>query len=183
MTSPETAKYIQRFAAALKALPEREQNEAIAEIQSHIEDAVGAGEPEAEVLRRLGPATLLAQSFVGTHAASHHVGSLMTMVQAIGFYFTTGLTSMIVVPVLGTMAGGFLFSGALAIIAGFLRFFGADWVNMMVWDGVSVPRSFSILFGGGIGAIIALIGWGCWVLLKRYLSFVSRQYRARALAR
>ncbi|PGA72858.1 hypothetical protein [Bacillus pseudomycoides] len=93
------------------------------------------------------------------------------------FYCTTGLLSVIVVPVLATIAYGFGFCTVLIFIAGIIRSLGATWVQMDIGPGLSIPQEWSMVLALGIGGIVGSIAYFSWKYLHIYLNFLSRSYR------
>ncbi|SDY56569.1 hypothetical protein [Bacillus sp. 166amftsu] len=93
------------------------------------------------------------------------------------FYCTTGLLSVIVVPVLATIAYGFGFCTVLILIAGIIRSFGATWVQIDIGPGLSIPQEWSMVGALIIGGIVGSIAYVSWKYLRIYLNFLSRSYR------
>ncbi|HEK9101869.1 hypothetical protein KFD70_11230 [Bacillus pfraonensis] len=93
------------------------------------------------------------------------------------FYCTTGLLSVIVVPVLATIAYGFGFCTVLILIAGIIRSFGVTWVQMDMGPGLSIPQEWSMVYALIIGGIVGSIAYFSWKYLRIYLNFLSRNYR------
>lgn len=96
----------------------------------------------------------------------------------VGFYCTTGLLSVMVIPVLATVAYGFGFCTVLIFLAGILRTFGATWVNMNIGPDMEIPQEYSMLFSLVVGGIVGGIAYFSWKGLKNYLAFLSERYRS-----
>ncbi|TMV50131.1 DUF1700 domain-containing protein [Paenibacillus mesophilus] len=176
--SPLTRAYLEQLEHHLRKLPEEERLDAVREIESHIIEALSNGQREGDVLTKLGDPKKLAKAFRNEHyllrGSKRSFGEVLAM---IGFYCTTGLLSVMVVPVLATIAYGFGFCTILILLAGVIRTFGVSWINMDVAPGVSVPYEWSMVFSLVVGGIVGSIAYISRKYLRKYLSFLSEQYR------
>ncbi|KEQ27767.1 hypothetical protein ET33_13920 [Paenibacillus tyrfis] len=94
-----------------------------------------------------------------------------------GFYCSTGLLSIMVIPVLATIAYGFGFCSVLIFIAGLIRTFGVTWIQMNLGPGIEVPTEWSMLYSTIIGGIIGGIAYLSWRGLRTYMNFLSASYK------
>jgi uncharacterized membrane protein len=174
--SPLGKAYLDKLNACLHRLPEEERIDAVREIESHITEGILGGQPEAAILARLGDPRKLAKAYRSEYLSQNISISYKHTFGLIGFYCTTGLLSVMVVPVLATIAYGFGFCAVLILLASFIRTFGVTWINMNIGSYV-VPTPLSMLYGIVVGGIVGGIAFVCWKALKRYLSYVSVRHR------
>ncbi|MCJ8013711.1 DUF1700 domain-containing protein [Paenibacillus sp. KQZ6P-2] len=178
MISAYGRSYLEKLNHYLEKLPDAERMDAVMEIESHIAEGIANGQPEAVILSRLGDPRKLARAYRSEHMAGHmSVRSIKDVLTMVGFYCTTGLLSVMVIPVLATVAYGFGFCAVMIFIAGILRTFGASWVNMTIAPGVEIPSEYSMVFAAVVSAIVGGIAYFSWVGLKKYLAFLSERYR------
>jgi uncharacterized membrane protein len=177
--SPLARAYLEKLENELRKLPEEERLDAVREIESHIAEALRNGQSESDVLAKLGDPRKLARAYRNEHfmqmGSGRNFGDVLRM---IGFYCTTGLLSVMVVPVLATIAYGFGFCAALILLAGIVRTFGVTWINMDIAPGVSVPTEWSMVYALVVGGIVGAIAYFSRKYLRKYLSFLSEQYRS-----
>lgn len=173
--SPLGKAYLDKLSASLKRLPEAERLDAVREIESHIAEGTLGGQPEAAILARLGDPRKLAKAYYSEYLSQGPSLSFKRVFGLIGFYCTTGLLSVMLVPVLATIAYGFGFCAILVLLASFLRTFGVTWISMEIGDYI-VPTQLSLIYGLAVGGVIGGIAFGSWKLLKKYLTFVSDRY-------
>ncbi len=170
--------YLEKLNHYLEKLPDVERLDAVMEIESHIAEGIANGQPEAVILSRLGDPRKLAKAYRSEHMGGVvQTKSFKGILKMIGFYCSTGLLSIMVIPVLATVAYGFGFCTILILLAGILRTFGASWIDMSLWPGMEVPANYSMVFAIVVAAIIGGIAWFSWKGLKKYLAFLSEQYR------
>ncbi|MWV42866.1 DUF1700 domain-containing protein [Paenibacillus sp. HJL G12] len=178
MISSHGRSYLEKLNRYLEKLPDTERQDAVMEIESHIAEGIANGQPEAVILSRLGDPRRLAKAYRSEHMAERmSVKSFKDLLTMIGFYCTTGLLSIMVIPVLATVAYGFGFCTILIVLAGILRTFGMTWINMNIGPGMEVPANYSLLFSAVVGAIVGGIAYFSWIGLKKYLAFLSARYR------
>jgi len=170
--------YLDKLNRYLEKLPEHERMDAVMEIESHIAEGIANGVPEAVILSRLGDPRKLAKAY-----RSERMNGLMGaksfkgVLSIIGFYCTAGLLSVMIVPVLATVAYGFGLCTILIVIAGILRTLGASWINMSIGPGMEIATEYSMIYALVVGAIIGGIAFASWIGLKKYLAFLSERYR------
>lgn len=174
--------YLDKLYEGLKKMPESERLDAVREIESHISDAVSNGQPEAAVIARLGDPRKLAKAYYSEYITQGPPLSIRNAFGAIAFYCTTGLLSIMIVPVLATVAYGFGLCTVLLLLGSFARTLGFSWISMQIGDYV-VPTQWSFVVGLAMGAIIGGIAFGSWKLLKLYLAFHANRYRSMLQAR
>jgi uncharacterized membrane protein len=178
--SPKGKNYLDTFFQHLNKLPEDERRDAVLEIESHIMDGVLNGQSEDEILIKLGDPRKLAKAYRSEYIMQRKtIRSIRDVFAILGFYCTTGLLSVIVVPILATIAYGFGFCTILIFIAGILRTFGIGdtWINMDIGPNTSVPTEWSMVYALIVGGIIGSIAYISLKYLKVYINFLSASYR------
>ncbi len=175
----EVARYLQAFGRGLRRLPEQERQDAIREIESHVEDGLAAGASADEVLRRLGHPQMLARAYLAAyHFSRVRPGGTQTMAEvasAVAFVGSAGLGGMIIVPVFAILSITFGLLAVMGPVAGVARVFGARWVTM---DGPHgpLPLSWSIPVGFGLGLVSLAVTWGSYRALRFYVRLVAKGY-------
>ncbi|WP_163857367.1 DUF1700 domain-containing protein [Paenibacillus elgii] len=177
--SPKTRAYLEKLYQLLEKMPEDERLDAIREIESHIAEGMAGGQSEEAILARLGDPRVLAKAYRSEYImekgpAKRSFANVLTMA---GFYCTTGLLSVIVIPVLATIAYGFGFCSVLIFIAGFIRTFGVTWIQMNLGPGIEVPTEWSMLYSTIVGGIVGGIAYVSWRGLRNYMNFLSASYK------
>ncbi|WP_081756635.1 DUF1700 domain-containing protein [Gorillibacterium massiliense] len=169
--------YLRKFYEFLKYMPEEERQDAVREIESNIAEGIANGQSEAAILARLGNPYLLARAYQSEYMMERQPShSLKDVLLKLRFYCTTGLISIMVVPVLATIMYSFGFCAVLTLIAGVIRSFGVPWINMSLGPNYEVPYSWSIPFAVVTSAFIGGIALISRKYLNKYLKFVSVQY-------
>ncbi|MEC0208304.1 DUF1700 domain-containing protein [Paenibacillus ehimensis] len=178
--SPKTRAYLEKLYQLLQKMPEDERLDAIREIESHIAEGVANGQSEDAILARLGDPRMLAKAYRSEYMMEKGRGrSFKDVMIMAGFYCSTGLLSIMVIPVLATIAYGFGFCAVLVLLAGFIRTLGigATWIQMSLGPGMEVPTEWSMVFSTIVGGIIGGIAYVSWRGLRLYMSFLSASYK------
>lgn len=179
MISPLGRAYLEKLNGYLVKLPDEERLDAVREIESHIAEGIANGQLEAAILNRLGDPRKLARAYRSEHfIGGVSVHKIKDVLAWIGFYCTTGLLSVMVIPVLATIAYGFGFCTVLILIAGIIRSFGVTWITMNIGPGIEVPTEYSMVFSLVVGSIVGGIAYVSWKYLRKYMEFLSARYRA-----
>jgi len=69
--------------------------------------------------------------------------------------------------VLSVLYAGLVFSALLSILAGILRTFGLEQIQMSIWNGVELPIGFSI----PLALLVSLLLFFCSMYIKRAIQF------------
>lgn len=172
--NPLVQRYLAEFRAGLTRLGEQERRELCLEIESHIHEALGAGESLAVVLERLGPADRLARAYAAELLLQGHpqgsVG-IRGFLSAASILAGTSLTSLAVVPLLATVAFGFGLCGPLVVLGGALSFAFPALINIPPGFWLPLPTVSALVMI--LGLCVSALSWGAYTLLRRYLSFLS----------
>ena len=179
--NPVFKAYLADLEVALSRMKPEQRQDALREIESHFADAGAAGASPDELVARLGPPRLLAAALIADGLERSPKASPLRVWNVIGsslFIAGTSFTSVIVVPLLATLAIGFGLIAALSPIAGVLRTFGATWIQIDVGPGRTLPSEWSIPFMLGLAVVCAGVALGAYKLLRLYLGMVTRGYRA-----
>ncbi|MBU7314777.1 DUF1700 domain-containing protein [Paenibacillus oleatilyticus] len=175
--SPKTRAYLEKLYQLLEKMPEDERLDAIREIESHIAEGMAGGQSEDAILARLGDPRVLAKAYRSEYIMEKGPArSFKDVMIMVGFYCTTGLLSIMVIPVLATLAGGFGFSAVLVFIAGLLRTLGVTGIQMNLGP-VEVPTEWSMVVSTIVGGIVGGIAYVSWRGLRLYMSFLSASYK------
>lgn len=177
--NPLMRRYLFEFGQGLRGLSQAEQRELCMEIESHIYEAMQAGRPVEEVLRRLGPADRLARAYAADALLSGPGNRALPLFEgwrrrltAFGILAGTSLTTVMLVPLLGVVGYSFLAVGPIVMVLSAISFAVPSLINLP--PGVVLPdalvSTLLILFG----LLVTGIGWGARQLLLRYLGFLTR---------
>ena len=174
----ETEKYLQKVSAGLYKLPENERNEIVEEIRNHIHEAVSRQEPVQNIINRLGPPLRLAQSYASIHNVNNDNMELSNVWRDMAFFFSAGLSSYFVVPALFITAITFVVTAVGIIGYSILNLFidlPGDGIHL--WGETSLTGLAAVAVSVILGIIFFFAAYGCWKLLKKYLTFISRRYQ------
>ena len=178
---PVFERYLSDLEAAMSRLQPEQRADALREIEAHFADATAAGAPADEVIARLGPPRLLAAAIAAEtldrRSASAPVKAWRVIAGSL-FFTGTGFTSLILIPLLAATAIGFGLAAVVSPVAGVMRTFGADWIQINIGPGQSLPIGWSIPFTLLLGVVCGAIALGAYKLLQLYLKIVVRGYRA-----
>jgi uncharacterized membrane protein len=180
MDHESSRRYLGELRRRLAPLPATEREEAVREIESHINESLSAGQPLSVVLARLGEPAVLAKAYLGDYYLQHpsmtSARGALRMLVVMGFVLTTGFSSLIVVPVLGSFTFAFGLAAILSPVMGVLRTFGAHWITIG-GDHWQLAPEWSIPVTMLIGLLSGLIAWGSFWLLRMYMRGVLEGYR------
>jgi len=141
-------------------------------------DGVLNGQSEDEILKKLGDPQILAKAYRSEYIMHRKsIRSFKDVFTILGFYCTTGLLNVMIVPVLATIAYGFGFCTVLIFIGGILSTFGVPWINMDIGPNISVPTQWSMVYSLIVGGILGGIAYISRKYLRVYLNFLSARYR------
>ena len=177
----EAEKYLQRVSAGLYRLPDDEKKEVLSEIQTYINDAVKGQEPIQTVLDRLGPPLRLAQSYVSIHNVDNDNIGVNTVVGNIAFYFSAGLASIIILPILFFTAFALILSSVIVVAYAVLHLFfnlpGGS-IDLGAWSFTGIPAVIVAII---CGVIFFYLAYLLWRLLRKYIAYISLRYQKRRL--
>lgn len=83
-----------------------------------------------------------------------------------------GFGILLIVPTLSVLMIGLLVCAVIAFVAGLLRTFGMVSIQMNLGTGLEIPQIFSLPVGIVFGILFLGFAFGCWKVLKMYLSFI-----------
>ncbi|SHJ42067.1 Uncharacterized membrane protein [Clostridium cavendishii DSM 21758] len=167
--------YIKELTKNLSSLPKEEKEDVLREIEQNINDALAAGENEADILYRLGNPKMLAKAYMGDYYIKQN-----KFLKCIPFFIFTGFSSLFIVPFCGALAFGFGIGSIALIIGGILRTLGATWITML-WYNEPLPQSLSLLYAIPLAIIFFLIAYLNFKLLKAYFKRISASYKRRTM--
>ena len=172
-------KYLQKVSAGLYRLSENERNEILDEIRNHIHEAVNRQESVHDVINRLGPPLRLAQSYVSIYNINNDNMTPLNVWRDMAFFFSVGLASYIVVPILFITAIKLVLTAGSMIIVSILYFFTdiPSYYGINLWGETNLIGFPAVIASIIFGVIFVFIAYGCWKLLKKYLAFISLRYQ------
>ena len=171
--------YLNTIDKHLRPLPASERADIIKEIKSSILEMESEQLPEAQILERLGAPKELARAYLGDFIAKGNGFNLNRFLTVFAFYGLTGFSGMFVIPILGIIAPMFLLCGAIAPVAGLIKFigslFGYDVPYVVAQFGsMTLSPVFTFLYSIVMGGILILLSRGAWKLLLRYIRMVGK---------
>lgn len=177
--NPIVRRYLEQFRAGLNFVPESEQREIVAEIESHIAEATSSGQSVAETLERLGPADRLARAFAADSILSGQGRPIGKWFSAAAVLAASSLASLIVIPVLGLLGLIFPVAGVVGLFGNLLVLFSFGGENLphTHLGGWSEP-GWSQVIGIGIDLLFVAGGLGLLALLRRYIRFAISTVRS-----
>jgi len=173
--------YLARLTRSLQALPERDRSDAVREIASHIAESQVAGQPVAVVLTGLGDPRVLARAYLADYYGHHQPGNRWQLwrhrLASFGFILGSGVTGLVVVPVLSMLAFAFGLAAPVTVVLGILRFLGASWITIRLLPDTELPQVWSVPVTLAFALVFAAVAWGAAQLLRLYMMAVLAGYR------
>jgi len=188
----EMEMYLKKVSTGLYRLPESERDEILGEIRNHIYEAVSRQEPVGDVIAKLGSPLKLAQSYVSIHNINHNEISFGSILGSMAFFVSAGLSGLVIIPTLFILAAAFFFSAIITVGYSIVDLFidlpgGIGYIRLDhaygVYESVIFTGFPAVLVALGVSLIFSGLAYGCWKLLKKYLSFVSLRYQKLRIAR
>lgn len=174
--------YLGKIEKYLKPLPVSERVDIVKEIKSEILELQGDGKTAEEIMERLGNPQELAKSYLGDLIAKSSSFNWNRVLAICAYYSLTGLSGVIVIPVLAICAPVFIVCaiatpilGAFKLIDAILNL-GIPYAGYIGIYGIENPAIVFVLTIV-MGVILYLIGRGCWKLLVCYIKGVSKAKR------
>ena len=134
-----------------------------------------------QILERLGSPRELAKAYLGDLLNKGAGRGVTRFLIICAFYSLTGFSGLVVIPVLGILAPTFLLCGAAVPVMGVVKLIdGVLGLNLpfvkaiqIVWGAQSLGYVGVFFVSIVMGALMFLLGWGCWKLLLLYLKGVG----------
>src|SRR5262245_42983030 len=171
---PLVERYMTRLDACLDEINCPDRREIVDEISNHIAESRSAGKPLDAILEALGPADALARAYAAelllNPRSDRRVSAIGRLATLSAFVLATGIATMIVVGVLGSVGIGFSVSGIAMLLIGILE--AAD-IHL---PGVQM-NGISPIWAMVLGLVVVAIGLASAALLRRYLRFILRTFR------
>mgnify|MGYP000874268645 CR=1 FL=1 len=175
--------YLSVIEKNLKPLPISERVDIIKEIKSYIiELGKQDGLSPEEIIEKLGDPKELAKEYLGNMICNDSSFKWSKMRAVLAFYSTTGLGGMFVLPIFTVMAGGFMFCGIIAPIAGLIKaggyLIGIDvpFVSFKIGS-FSLHPLLQLPATLGLGALLYWAGKGSWKIVLKYVNTISNKKR------
>lgn len=175
-------KYLEQIEKYLKVMPISERTDIIKEIKSEMQELELQNIPPEKIIGRLGDAKELAKAYLGDSIAKDSKFNWRKLSALFVFYSMAGLSGMFVIPMAGVLSIGLMISGALAPLAGILKFIGflfgfqMPYVMFRFGSYEAAPPAalfFSIL----MGALFLIAGKALWNFMLAYIQKVSKRHR------
>ena len=178
--------YFARVRVALRGLPEREIEDILRELRSHVHEVAGTEGPDIEaVLRSFGDPLDLARTYRSQNemVRAECSGSPLVILPGLQ-HATTGTLERVTVSalyVLGYFGMGTLWAGALekllAPSRGGLWYTPGDFWSLTLVVGGTPPANAQELLGWWVVPITMLAGWGVKYVSDRTAQWWIRRYR------
>jgi uncharacterized membrane protein len=172
--NPVVARYIDRLEAGLAKLSPAERRSVVQDIESHVAEALAAGQPLDHVIESLGPAEELARAYavellMHPREDSPKTSRTRRFLKLAGLVAIGSIPTLVIVVVLGSIGISFTLSGVAVFAAGLLGVYDLlpPFVRM------DVPPIFAV----ALGPVMSAIGFVCLVGLMFYVRFVARTIR------
>jgi len=171
--------YLEKIEKYLKPLPVSERVDIVKEIKSEILELQISGKTAGEITERLGDPKELAKAYLGDLIAKDAFFGWNRFLAVCAYYSLASLSGLFVIPTLAVCAPVFIFCGIAAPVIGAVKLIDAL-LNLGIpyagYIGISGIENPGIVFFLCIvmGAVLYLIGRGCWKLLVSYIKGVSK---------
>ena len=185
-TEPKTERYLARVRVALRGLPEREIDDILRELRSHVDElAEKEGSGVEAALQSLGDPFYLAQRYRSENqmVRAQCSGSPLTILQGLRHATrgTLGRVTVTALYVLGYFGMGTLWAGALekllAPSRGGLWYIPGDFWSITLVVGGNPPAGARELLGWWLVPIALLAGWGVKYVSDRMAQWWIGRYR------
>jgi hypothetical protein len=185
-TAPNIDSYLARVCVALRGLPEREIDDILRELRSHVDDLAGKEEAGVEAaLQSLGDPVELAQTYRAENqmVRAQCSGSPLVILPALrdASASTVGRVSVSALYVLGYFGMGTLWAAALEKLfspsRGGLWFIPGDVWSLTLVVGGNPPAGARELLGWWVVPLALLAGWGIKYASDRTAHWWIRRYR------
>ena len=171
---PLVERYLMSFVDALGRLDCPERQEIVDEIRNHIAEARSAGKPLDGILEALGPADVLALGYAVelllNPRPDRRIRAFSHFAKVAGLVAASGLTTLLVVAGLGSVAIGFGLSGLVMFAIGTLE--AAD-IHL---SGVEM-NGISPIWAIMLGPVLVAIGFAGLVGVRSYIRFLVHTFR------
>jgi hypothetical protein len=185
-TEPKTESYLARVRVALRGLPEREIDDILRELRSHVDELAGKeGSGVEAALQSLGDPLDLAQTYRSENqmVRAQCSGSPLVILQGLRYATrgTFGRVTATALYVLGYFGMGTLWAGALekllAPSRGGLWYTPGDFWSITLVVGGNPPAGARELLGWWLVPIAVLAGWGVKYVSDRVAQWWMGRYR------
>lgn len=174
--------YLEKIEKHLKPLPVSERVDIVKEIKSEILELQRDGKTAEEITERMGNPKELAKAYLGDLITKGNSFSWNRILAICAYYSLTSLSGLFVIPILAICAPVFVICGIATPIIGAVKLIdallnlGIPYASYIGISGIENPAAVFIL-SIVMGAVLYLIGRGCWKLLVYYIKGVSKAKR------
>lgn len=177
--------YLEQVDRCLRPMPASERVDIVKEIKSELLELEAQGLRAEEIAARLGAPRDLAAAYLGDAIARSPRFSWRQLGNVAAFYSLAGVGGIFVLPVTSLLALGLMLAGALAPVAGLVKFLGSlvgidmPWIMFQFGSWTAPPAA---AFGLSVvsGALLLAAGWGCWRLTVGFVRMISRKRKSLA---
>lgn len=177
--------YLEQIDRHLRPMPASERVDIVKEIKSELLELEARGLTPEEITERLGGTRELAAAYLGDAIAKNPRFSWRQLGSVAAFYSLAGLGGLFVLPVTSLLALGFLLGGALAPVAGLVKFLGSlvgadmPWIMFRIGSWTAPP---ALAFGLSIvtGALLLAAGRGLWRVTVGFVKMIGERRRKLA---
>lgn len=174
--------YLKRVEKYLSPLPASERADIVREIASEMLELQSNGKTAGEIVARLGEPQELARAYLSDLIAKNRSFSWTRITALCAYYSLVSLTGLIVIPTLAICAPVFIVSAIVTLVLAVIKLvdsllnLGIPCANYIVMAGIESP-ALAFILSIITGAVLYLIGRGCWKLLIRYIKTVNKAKR------
>ncbi len=178
--------YLEKIERHLKPLPVSERIDIVKEIQSQILELQNNGKTAEEIVERLGNPKELAKAYLGDMISKDKTFHWNRILAICAYYSLASFSGLIIIPTLAICAPVFIFTGILTPILGAVKLLDTllnlniPYAQNIVIASIDNPF-IAFAASAVVGAVLYLIGRGCWKLLVSYFKAVSSAKRRLSL--
>lgn len=175
--------YLEKIERHLKPLPVSERIDIVKEIQSQILELQNNGKTAEEIVERLGNPKELAKAYLGDMISKDKTFHWNRVLAICAYYSLASFSGLIIIPTLAICAPVFILTGILTLILGAVKLLDtllnlnipyAQNIVIISIGTASIDNPFIVFaVSAVVGAVLYLIGRGCWKLLVSYIKAVS----------
>lgn len=177
--------YLEKIDKYLRPMAASERVDIVKEIKSELLELEARGLTPEEIVARLGAPRDLAAAYLSDAIVKNPRFSWRRLGAVAAFYSMAGLGGIFVLPVTSLLALGFLLGGALAPVAGLVKFLGAvagidmPWVMFQFGSWTAPP---AMAFGLSVitGGLLLLAGLGLWKITVAFVRMIGEKRRGLA---
>lgn len=170
--------YLKQVEKYLKPLSYVERKDIIDEIQNHIvEIHIREKKDLEQIISQMEAPEDLARAYVGEMVSKQSAFNLKGVFRVLSYYNLSGISGMIMIPILAIVGGVFYISAYVVLLGGVLKWsfsmFGID-IPFIIFRIGKLPDIFILPIALLVSACLYVLGKVVWRLLRGYLREVSK---------